>query len=444
MKIYDNSKNYTATVIELPPKQRVEGLDNLMKVTVFGNDVLVGRDEEPDQLYLFFPSGTQLSQEFCKNNNLFRDAQLNLNPDSKGFFEPNGRVKAIKFKGVISTGFIIPASSLTVNGMNLDFLGLKIGDEFNEINGQLICEKYVRKYLHENAAKGDKVAKINNRMADLMIPNQFRFHDETSQLARNLHMFKPDDIIAITDKWHGSSCILSKVLINRKLTRWQKLLNWLGGEVPDRKYAYIYSSGKPKSNLPKGIEGEWINDNTSYYISNIWKRAFDDYKETLEDGISLYGELVGFTEGGSPIQGGYDYGCLPTKYKFVVYRITYTKPDGNVIEFSWQQVKDYCIRRSLEHVQEIYFGKLFDFDEVKFRHHDTETYADKLMSILSDHYINGDCGHCTNDVPKEGVVVRIDGKDKFNAFKLKSKTFLKQEDEQLDVAVNMEDEGNNT
>jgi len=103
LKIYDNSQNYTATVIQLPELQPVEKLNNLKKVTVFGNDCLVSKDSQPG-LYVFFPAGAKLSFSMCATNNLFRDSQLNGDHNAKGFFEPNGRVKAVKFQGVISTG----------------------------------------------------------------------------------------------------------------------------------------------------------------------------------------------------------------------------------------------------------------------------------------------------------------------------------------------------
>jgi len=241
----------------------------------------------------------------------------------------------------------------------------------------------------------------------------------------------------ITDKWHGSSCIISKVLINRKLNLWQRFVNLIGGQIPTKKYGYIYSSGKPKSLLPKGIEGAWENTNKDYYISNIWKRAFDDCKHALEDGISIYSELVGFTENGGYIQSGYDYHCSSTEYKMVVYRITYTKPDGNVMEFSWQQIKDYCLKYRLEYVKELYHGKLIDWwNNRKFQ----DFSHDEWLKELSNEYLERDCKWNVNRVPAEGVVVRVDGRPKFYAYKIKSKRFTLEEDKQLETAVNIEEE----
>jgi hypothetical protein len=462
LKIYDHSTNYTAQVIKLPVKQTVQGLDNLVEVNVFGNSCLVGKDSPEDELYLFFPAGTQLSAEFLLWNNLYRENQMNADQSKKGFFEVNGRVKAIKFRGIISSGFVIPVKSL--DKIVPDIWNLSIGDQFNEINGVEVCRKYIVATPSQPGAKGDKVTKINNKLIDLMVPNQFRFHNETSHLGNNLHRLNVDDIVAITDKWHGSSVILSKVLINKSLSLWQKLLNKLGGKVPTKEYGYIYSSGKPKSNLPKGIEGSWINDGVDYYTSNIWKRAFHDYKNAIEDGISVYGELVGYTEGGSFIQKGYDYGCKiqPAtgstsinddgsfstsfcgygEYKMIVYRITYTKPTGEVIEFSWQQVKDYCTKYGLEHAKEFYFGSLREWmTHNSFKEYsDNDIFQDFFEALQQSYNLEKRCIHCSTGVPAEGLVLRIDGKEQYNAFKLKSKLFLKKESDDLDKGeTNIED-----
>lgn len=112
LTIRDDSKNYACTVVKLPVKQKVEGLDNLVKVTVFGNDVLTKKDADETQLYLFFPAECAISQDYLSVNNEFRNTNLNKDTTQKGYFEDNGRVKAIKFKGVISTGYLAPITTL--------------------------------------------------------------------------------------------------------------------------------------------------------------------------------------------------------------------------------------------------------------------------------------------------------------------------------------------
>ena len=442
---YDHSTNYTVSVVKLPVKQKIEGFDNLVKVDIFGNSCLISKDSDPDKLYLFFPAESCLSPTFLKENNLYRESQLNSNPEEKGFFDLKGRVKALKMRGVVSTGFVTPIDSLSPLFPGVDLSSkLNVGDEFNELDGVEICRKYVPANTSEgNSVKADKQNKTNNKLKDLLVPNQFRFHSETSHLSKHLNLFKDDSqIIVITDKWHGSSCILSKVLVHKDLKWYERLLNKLGGKIPNKEYGYVFSSGKPKSNLPKGVlhldETEKFKSHTGdFYSSNIWKQAFEDYKHTLEDGISIYSELVGFTKDGGAIQKGYDYGCAPGEYKKVVYRITYTKPDGNVIEFSWQQVKDYCSKYELQHVPEFFFGSLSQWGNVG-----KDGFAEEFFEVLQTSYNMEKLDkYCVNKVYSEGIVVRIDGKESFQAYKLKAKLFLKKESEDLDSGdVNVEDQ----
>ena len=68
---------------------------------------------------------------------------------------------------------------------------------------------------------------------------------------------------------HNSSGISSNVLVKKKLKLYEKVLTKLGVNIPDTEYGYIYSSGKPKSNLPKGILGKYVNDNGDFYSDNL-------------------------------------------------------------------------------------------------------------------------------------------------------------------------------
>lgn len=454
LKIYDHA-NYVASVVKLPVKQKVEGLDNLVMVEVFGNKCLIGKDSPEDQLYLFFPSETQIAPEFLRRNNLYRESQLNFDVNSKGFFEANGRVKAIKFKGIVSSGFVIPVQSLITTGFLNYEDEVSAGDEFNEINGHEVCRKYFAKQPQLQGPRADKEAKVNNRLSHLLIPNQFRFHHETEHLAKHLSSIKPNDIVVLTDKWHGSSCILSQVFVAKQLSLWEKFVNLLGGQIPNRKLAYIYSSGKPKSKLPKGIEGDWINDGPDFYTSNIWKRALEDYKHAIEPGISIYSELVGFEQdSNSYIQKGYDYGCIPFskggtvyadghsykevpgQYRMVVYRITYTKPDGGVIEFTQPQIKEYCKKYNMETVKELYYGPAKGLLDDWWG--GEERFGEALFQSLQERVeIMGFCKHCTTLVPAEGIVLRKDGGP---AYKLKASHFLKKESDDADKGeTNIED-----
>ena len=435
LEILEDHRNYCVTVVKLPPKQEVTGLDKLCKVTVFGNDVLTKKDAAEEQLYLFFPAECQISAEYLSPNNEFRESTLNKDRSQKGYFEPSGRVKAIKFKGVISTGYLAPLDTLLPL---VDVKGFKVGDEFNTINGHVISKKY--KIVHQHSTAGQqKESRFNKKLKRFskLIANQFRFHISTSHLAKNLHMFQPEDIICITDKWHGTSGVFSNVLINKQLTWKEKFAKWLGIEVVQSKYDNLYSSRTV-------VKNQYINTEAApgYYNEDIWGIVNKELDSKIEQGITLYGEIVGYLPSGKVIQKGYDYGCKDGEHKFIVYRITYTKPDGNVIEFSWQQILTYCQKYDLETVKQFYFGsvkELFSKLNVEQEKYLTPSFnmdewKEQFLTLLSNSFnLEKKDLNCINAVWAEGICIRRDGLESYNTFKLKARNFLLQESKQLDT-----------
>lgn len=465
LTIREDSSNYAVSVVKLPPKQKVEGLDKLVRVTIFGNDVLTQKDSDENILYLFFPAGCQISNAYLSKNNEFKESTLNMDKSQRGFFEENGRVKAIKFKGVISTGYIAPLNTMNYV-VSADYMKkFKEGDEFTTIDGIDLVKKYVPKNTRTQSEKSNNESRYNKKLKrfDRLVNNQFRFHTDTPQLAKCLHLIKPDDIIVITDKWHGTSAVFSNLLIRTERTWYEKLAAWitkpiLGKYLNFNKYDSLYSSRSV-------IKNQYINKEAGpgYYGEDIWGVVNKELEGKIEEGISLYGEIVGYTPSGKAIQGGYDYGCIPNmealtaktrefakstyghvSHRFLVYKITYTKPNGDTILFSWDQTKEYCKKYNIEHVLQLYYGRAYDFTlntSLCWNGSDDAGRA-ALMESLSHNFLEKDCTHCSNKVPAEGVCVRIDGKSTYSTFKLKSKRFMTHESDELDKGVvSIEDSG---
>jgi len=432
LKIYDNSLNYTATVVNLPEKKPIQGADKIVLVTIFGNDVIVSKDSDENKKYLFFPTGTKLSGKFLFENNLLRDNKLNKDTKAKpGFFEENGRVKSLKLSGmgVISTGFLIPVDSLS-------FLGnvkLNVGDEFNAIDEFEVCKKYKITHQNQNPAGSKKINKATKKLNrhDKLIENQFHFHINTSHFARNTHMFKPTDLLVITDKWHGTSAVFSNVLVKKDLNLIEKLLRLFKVKIVESVYDNLYSSRTVLKN--RYINKDQIN--LGFYNEDIWGFVNKELNGKVEQGITLYGEIVGYLPSGSMAQADYDYGCEFGKHKFVVYRITYTKPNGDVIEFSWQQIKDYCNKHEIDHVVEFFYG--FARELVPFNENtNIEFWQQELYEkLLNSYNLEKDCTVCVNKVPAEGICVRKDGLESYSTFKLKAKRFIKGESDNQDKGV---------
>ena len=297
---------------------------------------------------------------------------------------------------------------------------LKVGDEFTDINGISICEKYFVPVRNSNPG-GKAPKQLGNNIKDIIIENQFRFHTDTEHFVKHLNKFTQESEIIITRKFHGSSLILSNVLINKQLSLKDRLFNFLGAKLPKSEYGIVWSSGKPKSKLPKGIESysnKWKTSNLNFYTSDIWARAYKELGDKIEKGISIYAEIIG-----KGIQG--EMFTYNQEYGIYIYRITSTNIDGQVYEFSWEQLKEYCNKYNLNYVQEYFVGKIKEITTVN----------EDLLDNLKYEYLNKSYNDCKVD---EGVCIRLRGSEEI--FKLKSPAFIKMEsDIQEKGETNLED-----
>jgi hypothetical protein len=411
--------NYAATVVELKSFVDLAGCDNIKAALIFGNSVIVSKSTQAGDIGLFFPVETQLDKEFLGANNLFRKPELgNVDPEQKGFFEEHGRIKAVKFRGHKSEGFFIPISALCYISVKGDgsWMGLNVGDTFDVLNGNEICRKYVPKQKPGSGPNlGAKVPK-QAPLTDKIVPDQFRFHTDTENLRRNIHKIQPTDYISISDKWHGTSVVVSKVLTIRELPWYERLLQRLGVAIKTEEYGFVYSSRK----IVKAVNG--------VYTSDIWGVVAKVLEDKIPVGYTLYGEIVGYTPEGSPIQGEYTYGCQKGSHKFVLYRVTATNATGKAIELTWHQMKEFAAKTGIEMVPELWYGQAREFLSASYIN-----WHDDLLKKLESHYVNDHmCPFNGDKVPAEGIVVRIDGLHECQAFKLKNFKFLERESKSLD------------
>lgn len=441
LEILEGHSNYAAQPVKLTHFYPIDGADKIVRTVVFGNDVVIAKDSyKIGDTVLYFRSGTRLSEDYCKYNNLYESKENNLNQEEKGYISfRNRRVKAIKLRGVISDGMLMPLHSigamLPINGHDLE--RIQEGADFNTINDVLICDKYEIPDTKKVNINGTPSKEPKNKLKNLLIDDQFKFHHETSHMAKNLHKLTLDSWVTITEKFHGSSVILSKVKVKRNLSWLERIAKkYFKLPIIESEYKGIWSSGKPKSKLPKGIEGLWKNSGNQFYEKDIWAKCWDDYNFAVEPGISIYGELCN-----SSIQKGYDYSKYtnpnldaPKDYVFVVYRVTRTNDVGITDEFTWDQVVEYCKKYGLLTVPLLYDGTVRKVSQL------AGCGVEDFYNLLSEKYLEKkQCGYCVNKVPNEGICIRVD--TPYDVWKMKSKLFIKNENDAQEAGeVNIEDQ----
>lgn len=440
LKIYEDSTNYTCQVIKLPKKIPVKGLDNLVEVNYQGNSVLVSKDSPEDELYLFFPAECQISHDFLSKNNLYRHETLNADPTQKGFFEDSRRVKAIKFKGIISSGFIIPISSIA--GAIPGGVFFKAGDEFNEIDGYEVCRKYIRKRNPGRLGSSNpKQGTIDSIVEKKMIPE----HPDTSHLMRNLHKFDLNTPLVFTYKLHGTSGRTYNTLVKRKLTWRDKLGKFFGAKIQTEDYDDVVCSRRQLKSV--GYE-ELPNKNHFFTDGDLWSEfAKNELAGKLNKGEAVYYEIIGKTYTGQEIQSGYSYGL--DKPKAFIYRISNINSQGIEIDLPWEQVKIRANQLGIETVPELFKGTFGEFIE---KYDNGQSYADfeEPMTRIFYNKLLEQPSILDSSVVEEGFCVRIENfYPKVEAFKIKSKKFLEHETKSLDKEdqSNLEEEqetgGNN-
>ena len=409
------NKNYNATVVKITNLLALDGCDNVIAAIIMGNQVIVSKTVKPGDLGLFFPVETSLSSEYLKLNNLYRDKTLNKDSSKAGYFELNGRIRCVKFRGHKSEGLFMPLDSLSefVNGSEL-----VEGISFNKAGGTIICSKYfANPNKQQSLGKGKSKNKKAERVSKI-VDNQFNFHEDTSQLYRNLHRFKPETKIHLSYKLHGTSGITANILCNKPLKWYEKMLRKFGVDISDKQYDMVYASRKV-------IKNEFITDKQHYYDVDIWGLASEKVFPLLQKGMTAYYEIVGYLPSGNMIQKDYDYGCEKGKFEIYVYRLTYTNIDGKVFEFTAQQVEDYCNSVGLKSVPKLFEGKVEDLMETSTE----QSFLDELKK----RYNEKECFMCLNKVPEEGAVIRIEEGLDIEAFKIKSLRFYERESALLDV-----------
>jgi len=409
----DASLNYLSRVIRIENVRKHPNADRLQIVTVDGANIIVGLDVKVGDIMIYCPTESQIDEGFVYINSLFEEKTRNIDNTKKGYIGKMCRVRAVRLRGEVSRALLLPLEYfqnwLDLSTSDIEKIKSCEGEEFDTINGKRFSKKYTvaDKNVQSNR---NKAKKVNNKVSE-----HFRFHIDTPHLARNIGRFDGEDAyIQITHKLHGTSGIAAYLKKHKDISWWKRAVYSFLGITP-LEYDYIASSRKVIREDEKG--------NGFYGEKDVWVWALEQLKPFLWKGMSLYFEIVGYVPDGSKmIQKGYDYGCKEGEAKIYIYRITSTGEDGNVLEWTSQQVSAWCEDMGLNAVPEFYYGRIKDFTQG----------ADIYTKIKNWRYMEGNDPLCENSVPFEGFVVRIETNKDIEVYKVKSEAFYTHETKMLD------------
>lgn len=425
------NQNYAARVIRLEGLKSHSGADRLQILTIFGNNVITGLTAQEGDVYIYFPAECAINPEFLSFTNSFRDKELNVDKEKTSLFEANCRVKNVKLRGEFSNGYIVPAKEvsdwLKTKGIDVDLQPSDV--DFDEIGGIWINKKYVSKTQLQQENRAQNNGKKQIKPQDVIVDGQFQFHGKTDPIGRNMHNIRPETRISISDKIHGSLFSVSNLLKKRKLSILEKIAKFFGVKVVEQEYGMVYAS----RTVIKTIKSDG-----GYYTDDIWKIVADRIFVGVDPTISVYGEVYGYTPTGGMIQPKYDYGTKPGQLDYIIYRITSTGPHGDVIEFTPDQIVDYCQRNGLNYLDILYTGPAASL----VKEINEETWEQDFLQALSDKYLEKYCPKCINKVWAEGIIVRDLTTSAWRVFKYKSKNFLLGESKAADEGQIDFEEGN--
>lgn len=420
--------NYLCTICRIENTTPIEGSDNLLKTVINGYDIIISKDFKVGDIVAYFPLESCISEKFLSANNLFSKdfyeknanadefIRLKNNGDEEGakklcgFFAKHCRVRILKLRGCYSQGFICKVDAFVNYRPDLENLVWEklIGCQFSHLGDEEICTKYIPpvkeiKYYHSQSNKRVKGF-------DKIIPEQFKFHYDTRMLTEHFDELTPDDIVYITLKLHGTSVGISNILCNKKLTFWEKIKKFLGVKINTTEYDNVYFSRNV-------IKNQYINPSAPhFYEKDIWGCVNRDFSKYLDEGMTVYGEIVGYIEGTSTfIQQNHDYGCKKGSWKFMPYRITMTDKLGETSEWEIEEV-DKWIRNLVAAHEELkekvmfltilYNGLLKNmYPEIPI---DENWHANVLARMKIEERFGMEKNEplCVNKVPREGIVIR--------------------------------------
>lgn len=405
--------NYAATIFSIKTILEFD-LKTLVGVPVLGHQALTQRGYKPGDLVIAFTAETQLTPEYAGENDLFRHATMNKT-DATGYLEDSGRIKAIQLAGHRSNALLMPLSSVAYTGV--DISEFKEGDTFDALNGHKICQKYL--VTHKGSLGGGGKSTQVSRVDGKLFPKHF----DTANYHRSKFLLNQADAAVVTQKLHGTSWRGGRVSTERELNWKDRLALRLGVQVATHYPEVFFGSRNQVMD---------VNHPAGYFGTDIWSEYGRRIQDLIPENYMIYGELIGWTPAGAPIQKGYTYDLPHGHAELYVYRVQTVNPQGVAADLPWDAVRRFCDERGLKHVPELFRIPATEVDGYLAAAEDAAFYDDWSQSF-ADVYVDIPLPLSDPNSVDEGVVIRQEGLEPV-ILKAKSQAFLEYESKQLDTA----------
>lgn len=381
--------------------------DRLYLAECFNEGVIVGPDMATGDKVLYLPTDGKIERWFGNALALFRKNEDGT--PQGGYIEDNAHIKAIKLRGNQSSGVVIKYDRIVEL---FGDQGWSVGDQVDKINGKVFCTKYIPKT--KTPREGGLKTSYKGRKAEGVTYPEFSMHTDTAQLAYNLGAFKPGDVCTITLKMHGTSqrsmntyCELPNGFL-RRLFRMKK------------RTKQVYALGTRRVVVTAADGG--------YYGNNDFRGPHHEaLVPHLEPGMEVFYEVVGYYGEGEtdtimPIADNkkindknfvkefgpktvFSYGCKPGQSAMWIYRIT---SENGMKEWNSAEIAGWCQEKGFNMVP---FVDQFEFTTQEDLLERINKYFEDLRDPVGKTHV------------KEGVVVRIENRRTFTAFKSKTYEF---------------------